>query len=72
MSAAGGGTDADGFWPAIQHLGLCLLRLPPAAFWQLTPGEVMAMAGGLALSPSRLARLERRDLQALMARFPDD
>jgi uncharacterized phage protein (TIGR02216 family) len=58
----------DRFWPAIQHLGLCLLRLPTETFWALTLGEILAMAG--ACRP-RGAGLQRADLNALMAAFPD-
>jgi uncharacterized phage protein (TIGR02216 family) len=68
-AAAGAATPGeDRFWPAIQHLGLCLLRLPTETFWALTPGEILAMAG--ACRPQR-AGLQRGDLTALMAAFPD-
>lgn len=50
------------------HAGLCLLRLPPDHFWQLTPREFFAMAGGLAERPGGL---KREGLSALMRAFPD-
>ena len=70
MRAAAGAVASGGdrFWPAIQHLGLCLLRLSTDTFWALTPGEILIMAG--ACRP-RGAGLQRGDLNALMAAFPD-
>ncbi|WP_247749020.1 MULTISPECIES: rcc01693 family protein [unclassified Rhizobium] len=50
------------------HVGLCLLRLPPAIFWAMTPIEFHAMAGGL--SP-RSSSLDRAGLAAMMVLFPD-
>lgn len=50
-------------------LGLGLLRLPPAAFWSMTPRELAAAARpfiGDATVP-----LDRPTLAALAARFPD-
>jgi uncharacterized phage protein (TIGR02216 family) len=53
-------------------LGLGILRLEPRAFWTMTPAEfaaaaraVVGPAAGLAAHP------RRRDLTALMSRFPD-
>lgn len=51
-------------------LGLGVLRLPPAAFWNTTPAELVAAMRGLngaepATPPGRA------DLSRLMARFPD-
>lgn len=45
--------------------GLRVLRLPPDAFWSLTPLELAAAIG------SRAAPPKRRDLAVLMAAFPD-
>ena len=48
--------------------GLGVLRLPPAAFWAMTPREVAAVlahAAGAAGPPGRAS------LAALMRRFPD-
>jgi uncharacterized phage protein (TIGR02216 family) len=55
-------------WRRVQHVGLCLLRLPPETFWSLTPIEFHAMAGGLSPPPVRLGRSA---LEAMMRRFPD-
>lgn len=70
MKAAAGTavSGGDRFWPAIQHLGLCLLRLSNETFWALTPGEILIMAGA---GRPRMAGLQRRDLDALMAAYPD-
>ncbi len=46
------------------HLGLAVLRLPPRAFWALSPREFFAMTGQVRRPPPV-------DLAALMARFPD-
>ena len=32
-------------WPGLMQLGLVQLRLPPEVFWDLTPAELMLMAG---------------------------
>ena len=32
-------------WPGLMRLGLVQLRLPPEVFWDLTPAELMLMAG---------------------------
>ncbi len=51
-------------------IGLGLLRLPPQAFWAMTPLEFeRAMR---ALTPARLLPPGRGDLAALMQAFPDD
>jgi uncharacterized phage protein (TIGR02216 family) len=50
-------------------LGLGALRLSPSAFWAMTPKELeasLAGAFGEAVEP-----MTRRDLGALMARYPD-
>ncbi|WP_197278403.1 rcc01693 family protein [Rhizobium sp. AAP43] len=54
-------------WEAVMTLGLSRLRLSPQVFWQLTLPELAAMAGG----SDRSAAISRRDVEALMARFPD-
>ena len=54
-------------WPGLMLLGLVELRLAPAVFWELTPAELMLMAG---LSGGRPA-LTRAGLAGLQARFPD-
>jgi uncharacterized phage protein (TIGR02216 family) len=54
-------------WPGLLELGLVRLRLPPAIFWDLTPAELMLIAG---LAGGRAA-LTRAGLAELTARFPD-
>lgn len=55
-------------WNQLMALGLGALRLSPAEFWSMTPRELRAALGPLpgADAPAR------SDLDALMARFPDD
>lgn len=51
-------------------LGFAVWRLPPEAFWRLTPREITAVLGGLkrpAPTP-----LERHQLESLLQRFPDE
>ena len=54
-------------WPALMHLGMCVLRLTPDQFWQLSPLELQLMLGQANLHKS----LTRADLAALEKRFPD-
>jgi uncharacterized phage protein (TIGR02216 family) len=54
-------------WPGLLQLGLVRLRLPPAVFWDLTPAELMLMAG----QSGGRAALTRAGLADLAARFPD-
>lgn len=54
-------------WPRLMRLGLVELRLSPEVFWDLTPAELMLIAG-LEDAP---AALGRSGLEALLARFPD-
>ena len=49
------------------RLGLALLRLPPDAFWAMTPRELAACVALPAAQPA----VSRTDLEALMKRFPD-
>ncbi|WP_283639218.1 rcc01693 family protein [Marinovum algicola] len=55
-------------WPKLMAAGLRELGLTPAAFWALTPAELMLMlgvgGGGGALTRDRLDQL--------IAAFPDD
>lgn len=48
-------------------LGLSRLRLLPEVFWQLSLPEFSAMAGAF----GQPVGLSRRDVEALMRRFPD-
>jgi uncharacterized phage protein (TIGR02216 family) len=50
-------------------LGLGILRLPPDAFWRMTPRELAAAIE--VLSPPRGTPLAREKFDALMRRFPD-
>lgn len=55
-------------WTAAMQFGLGVLRLPPDAFWRMTPRELAAAHGGLFRAQ---APLGRAGLAALMTRFPD-
>jgi len=52
-------------------LGLGVLRLPPAAFWTMTPAELAAAVRGLTCGIEPSVPPGRADLSRLMARFPD-
>lgn len=54
-------------WGGLMRLGLVELRLTPEVFWDLTPAELMLVAG---VGPGRAA-MTRAGLEALLARFPD-
>lgn len=54
-------------WPKLMRFGLVVLRLKPAEFWDLTPAELMLMAGADEAGPA----LSRTGLSELIARFPD-
>jgi uncharacterized phage protein (TIGR02216 family) len=54
-------------WPRLIRLGLVDLRLRPTDFWDLTPAELLLLAGHGA---GREA-LTRAGLAELAARFPD-
>jgi uncharacterized phage protein (TIGR02216 family) len=52
-------------------VGLGALRIPPDAFWRMTPRELeRALAGAFGETGSAAAPT-RETLQALMRRFPD-
>jgi len=51
--------------------GLGLLRLPPAAFWSMTPRELAAALRGLLGSAAAASPLPRAGLAQLMSRYPD-
>jgi uncharacterized phage protein (TIGR02216 family) len=51
--------------------GLGLLRLPPAAFWAMTPRELTAALRGAVGVSAATPPLSQDGLAALMARFPD-
>jgi len=49
--------------------GLGWLRLPPDAFWRMTPRELASALS--ALAPAHPPPLDRATLEALVRRFPD-
>ncbi|RFU13184.1 phage tail assembly chaperone [Rhodobacteraceae bacterium W635] len=54
-------------WPGLMRAGMQGLGLTPAAFWALTPAELLLMLG----EPTATTPLGRAGLEALAARFPD-
>lgn len=54
-------------WPRLMRLGMVQLGLSPDVFWNLTPAELMLMAGGV---PGHEA-LTRAGLADLAGRYPD-
>ena len=57
-------------WAALMRLGLGVLRLPPEAFWAMTPRELEAAAAPLRGAGG--GPISRDAFAALRARFPDD
>jgi uncharacterized phage protein (TIGR02216 family) len=55
-------------WPGLMRLGLGELRLCPAAFWALTPMELLILAG----RDGGTVPMARARLDALAARYPDE
>ena len=51
--------------------GLGILRLPPAAFWSMTPRELAAALRGQLGPGTAPTRLPREALLGLMRQFPD-
>ena len=58
-------------WPQLMRLGLGVLRLPPEAFWAMTPVEFHRALEGAGVLRSEGAGLGRAGLERLMASFPD-
>ncbi len=60
-------------WPALMRLGLGALKLPPEAFWSMTPGEFRRALEGAGLVPvgGGARSMDRGRLTELMAAFPD-
>ena len=58
-------------WPALMRLGLGVLRLPPDAFWSMTPGELRRALEGAGVMPAPGRAMDRGRLAELMAAFPD-
>ena len=55
-------------WPGLMRLGMVQLRLAPDLFWNLTPAELMLLAGAQATPRA----MTRSGLAALLAQFPDE
>jgi uncharacterized phage protein (TIGR02216 family) len=58
-------------WDDAIAAGLGILRLPPAAFWAMTPRELALAMRGAARASALAPTLARSDLADLMQRFPD-
>jgi uncharacterized phage protein (TIGR02216 family) len=78
MAEPGAGREAESGaepvdWPALMRLGLGALRLPPEAFWAMTPGEFRRALEGAGLVPigGGARSMDRGRLAELMAAFPD-
>jgi uncharacterized phage protein (TIGR02216 family) len=56
-------------WARLIGFGLGILRLSPAAFWRMTPRELLLAAEAM-VGPSE-APLDRAGLTHLMQRYPD-
>ena len=57
-------------WKDAIGFGLGVLKLPPDAFWRMTPRELAAAIE--AVSGRAAAPLPRAGLEELMRRFPDE
>ncbi len=57
-------------WADAMRFGLGVLRLPPDAFWKMTPRELASAWS--ALAGHGAPPLGRPDLERLMERFPDE
>jgi len=56
-------------WKEAMRFGLGVLRLPPEAFWRMSPRELAAAWG--AVMGERTGPLDRAGLDTMMERFPD-
>ena len=56
-------------WKQAIGFGLGVLRLPPEAFWRMTPRE---LACALDAVSGRAAPLDRADFSELLKRYPDE
>lgn len=56
-------------WPGLMRAGIVGLRLRPAEFWALTPGELALMLG---INPDGARGLTRSRLEAMVRAFPDN
>ena len=57
-------------WAEAMAFGLGTLRLPPAAFWRMTPRELAAAMNAVFGAAAPVC--DRSALQDLMNRFPDE
>ena len=58
-------------WAVAMAFGLGVLKLPPAAFWTMTPRELDAALRGHYGRRRAGGALRRDDLNALMVHYPD-
>lgn len=56
-------------WRDLMRFGLSELQISPKDFWQLTPSELLMMAGEPGGS---MNAVDRSGLAALMRQFPDE
>jgi len=56
-------------WQEAMRFGLGVLKLPPDAFWKMSPRELAAAWSALMGDPAQ--PLERQALEKLMERYPD-
>lgn len=56
-------------WAEAMQFGLGVLRLPPEAFWRMTPRELAQAV--IAVRGAAPPALDRHGLDALMQKFPD-
>jgi len=55
-------------WPAMMRVGMGELKLRPAAFWALSPAELMVL-----VNPPEVQRpMGRSGFEALISAFPDE
>lgn len=59
-------------WKQMMQIGFGVLRLSPQQFWSMTPRELASATRGACGLPASLSPPARRDLTALMHRFPDN
>ncbi|MBD8065332.1 phage tail assembly chaperone [Devosia sp. PTR5] len=56
-------------WSEAMRFGLGVLKLPPEAFWKMSPRELAAAWGAVMGDAAR--PMDRVSLEQLMERFPD-
>lgn len=55
-------------WSRLMRLGLVQMRLSPDVFWNLTPAELMLLAG----TGDTASAMSRAGFEDLSDRFPDE